>query len=297
MEHKFIYYKLSSLHGTIMHFYHFFYGVFIPIILEYTEQSKKYKNLTFIISNDLGPMLVRLLELPIDIKLKQYLTNYNELKVEEKYLSPMDIHPTSNSRDMELLKKNWAQELTLDKYMEINKYMNDCVRIDNVLLNKNIFYDIVIIERKANKSFGSIYYKKDYTPLYGNKITSSGSERRSIVNHEEIVKFIKRTYPKKKIINVSLEFMPIFSQYQLIHNASMVIAQHGAGLGLIVFMKPTAKIIEIVSMEKIETGENWFPPISKVCGIDHYQYVTKREHALIKFERFKKFLTLNNLLL
>ena len=46
--------KLSSLHGTIRHYYHFFFGVFVPLLHKYIEYSKKYDNVTFIINDDLG---------------------------------------------------------------------------------------------------------------------------------------------------------------------------------------------------------------------------------------------------
>jgi len=295
MDHKYIYFKLSSLHATIMHYYHFFYGVFIPLILEYIEYSKKYTNLTFIIGDDVGPMLRILLELPIDIKLKFNISNYDELNVEEKYLPAMDIHPTDNKRDLELIKKGWALKLTNDMYIKINNYMIDCIQKNDLLLNKNKNFDIVIIERKINKSFLSVYYKKNYKPQFGNLINTSGAERRHIINHDEFVKTVKKIYPDKKIINVSFEFLPIFTQYYLLHNAKIVIAQHGASLGEIVFMKPNTNVIEIISKSKLESGEDWFPPISKTCGINHYQYITDEEHTKIDVNDFKKFIKKNDL--
>ncbi len=248
------------------------------------------------IGDDVGPMLKILLELPIDIKLKFNVENYDKLNVEEKFLQPMDIHPTDNSRDNELLAKNWAQKLTHNKYIKINDYMCNCIIQNDVLSNKNIIYDVVIIERRTNKSFLSVYYKKNYKPVFGNEITNSGAERRFIINHDDFVEHIKKIYADKKVINIALEYIPIFSQYQLFHNAKLVIAQHGASLAQITFMKPNTNVIEIVSKNKLESGENWFPPISKTCGINHYQYVSKREYAKIKLEKFTDFLSKKKLI-
>jgi hypothetical protein len=51
----------------------------------------------------------------------------------------------------------------------------------------------------------------------------------------------------RKIGNVVLEKKSLFYQYQLFKNASIVIGQHGAGLGNIFFMRPNSNLIEIMS--------------------------------------------------
>jgi hypothetical protein len=276
IEIKYIYYKLSSLNGSIKHYFHFFYGVFIPIILEYIVQSEEYPNLTFVIGDDVGPMLKILLELPIDIKLKQFLPNYNELEVEEKYLQPLDKHPNIN--------KKYDKFITPNIYNEVNQFMRGCIGIYDLVLNPYDTYDVVLIERKINKAISTEHFAKNE---YTNVMKTSGSERRSIINHEEFFEQIKKMYPKKKVINVSLEYMPIFDQYHLFNNTTLVIAQHGASLAQIIFMKPNTYVIEIVS--KIKQKENWFEPISNVCGINHYKYLTEHEHTTIDVEDFKNF--------
>ena len=66
-NHKYILYELYAIRGDIKHYFHFFFAVMIPLILEYIEYKKKYKNITFIIKDDVGPFLRILFELPIDI--------------------------------------------------------------------------------------------------------------------------------------------------------------------------------------------------------------------------------------
>ena len=83
-NHKYVSYKLSSAHGSITHYYHFFYGVFIPLILEYIEYKKKYEFVTFIINDDISPFFRILFELPIDIKLQCFFKDYNILNIEKK---------------------------------------------------------------------------------------------------------------------------------------------------------------------------------------------------------------------
>lgn len=274
---KYIQYKLGSLHGSIKHYFHFFYGVFIPIILEYISESKKHSDLTFIIDDDIGPMLRILLELPIDIKLKYYLDDdLNNLDIEHKYLQPLDKN--------QHIKKKYDKFINYFIYTEINNFMNKCLNTYDLILNNNITYDIVVIERKINKALSTEYYANN---KYTNIMKTSGKERRSILNHDDFFNHIKKMYQQKKVINVSLEFMSIFQQYHLFSNATLVIAQHGASLANILFMKENTYVIEIVSKNKQK--ESWFTPISNVCNINHYEYVTEHDHVSIDLNDFEKF--------
>lgn len=238
--------------------------------------SKKYQNFTFIIGDDIGPMLRILLELPMDIKLKHYLLNYDKLDVEVKYLQPLDKNKN--------IKKKWDKFIDIDIYNKINKFMSNCINTYDLILNTNDTYDVVVIERTINKAIGTENFTENkYTEI----MKTSGSERRSIINHAEFFNHIKKMYPKKKVINVRLEFMPIFTQYHLFNNATLVIAQHGASLAQIIFMKPNTYVIEIVSKNKQK--EEWFKPISNVCGINHYEYLTEQDHVIINVKDFEKF--------
>lgn len=60
----YIFYKLTALHGTVIHFFHFFMGILVPLIMEYQILSKQHEHVTIIIDKNLGPMLRILLELP-----------------------------------------------------------------------------------------------------------------------------------------------------------------------------------------------------------------------------------------
>jgi hypothetical protein len=44
-NHKYILYELYAIRGDIKHYFHFFYAVLIPLILEYIEYKKNMKML------------------------------------------------------------------------------------------------------------------------------------------------------------------------------------------------------------------------------------------------------------
>lgn len=91
----------------------------------------------------------------------------------------------------------------------------------------------------------------------------------------------------------------------LFHNAKILIAQHGAALANMIFMKSNTQIIEIVSSVILDAGENWFKPISKISNINHIQYITKtpdvklisdKDFTVIDLNDFNNFLTTNNII-
>jgi capsular polysaccharide biosynthesis protein len=146
--------------------------------------------------------------------------------------------------------------------------------------------------KDRNKSSNT---KRDnYIKIINKLLKVSGKETRSIVNHKEFVEFIKKKFNKKKILNISLEYISIFDQYTLFNNAKIIFAQHGASLTNIIFMKPKTKFIEIIDKDKYN-DENWFLDIGIASKIEHYQYITEAPHVKIDLEDFKNYLIDNNI--
>jgi hypothetical protein len=292
MDEKYLYFKLTSLHGSITHYYHFFYGVLIPLILEHVNNLKNdNNNIIYIIGDDVGQMLKILTELPMKIKLKHFIKNFQDLKIKTKFLQPMDVHPTITNKDKHLVKKGWALMLTNDMYNEVNIFMKFCVNKYKINLQKTKTnkLNVVIIERKKHKGFSTVSYEKnEFTKI----MKTSGSERRSIINHEEFENTVKKYFNNNEydVLNISTEYMSIFEQYDLFNNADIVIAQHGAALANIIFMNSKATVIEIISKVKLNANEDWFKPISSACKINHVQYITEEEHTNINTKDFVTFL-------
>lgn len=287
--------QIKSLHGKITHYFHFVYAVLLPIILRYIELSKTNKKITFIIDDNMGPLFRILLQLPIDIKLKPFFNLNNDIKINKEYLLPLDIHPTRRNKNLLLIKEKLADFLTYDKFTSINKWIKREITLNNLTIC-SIKYDIVIIERKIDISYQSdlIVIKNNKNTIKRSKIV--GLERRSIINHQEFVESIKKYFPKKNILNISLEYLPLFEQYKLFNNTKIIIAQHGAALANIVFMKSNSLIIEIMTQDLLNRGSDWFVPISKICKINHLQYIVKDYFVNINTEDFKNFMIKNNVL-
>lgn len=291
--------QIKSLHGKITHYFHFVYGVLIPIILRYIELSKYYHKITFIINDNLGPFFRILLQLPIDIKLKPFFTIDNDILIKKEILIPLDIHPTRKNKNLLLVKEKLADILTYDKYLSVNKWIKKELLLNNLTIcNINpVKYDIVIIERKIDISYQSnmIFIKNNQNKKLIKRSDIVGTERRSIINHPEFVESIKKYFPKKNILNISLEYLPLFEQYNLFNSAKIVIAQHGAALANIIFMKHGSLVIEIMTQDLLNRGSDWFVPISKTCKINHLQYIVNDYYINIDITNFKHFMDKNNI--
>ena len=288
-NHKYILYELYAIRGDIKHYFHFFFAVMIPLILEYIEYKKKYEHVTFIIKNDVGPFFRILFELPIDIKLQNFLINNDDLNIEKKYLIPMDTQ-VMNAKSLAWIKMKRASIFTHDLSKKINSWFNEQVTKYNFYVYpQNYIIDILIIERKTNISYKSLYSKK----IKVNQIfKTSGSDRRYIINHKKFVESIKNYFPKKNVLNISTEYMPIFEQYYVFNNSKLVIGQHGASLANIIFMKNKCSVIEIMCKDRLK--ENWFLDLSKSCNnLNYVQYLTDEESVNIDLEDFKIFLDKN----
>lgn len=161
---------------------------------------------------------------------------------------------------------------------------------DPVLYNKNAFnilsnylqsknqnkelIDILIIERKCD-------------PFYNSKLSEiklSGVERRSIINHEEVVNNISSYFPYHIVKNVSLEGMSIYKQYSLFNNSKIVVAQHGAALANIIFMNPMSHVIEMGNSLNKVTCNKCFSSLCKIMNVNWIYQDYKSDHVKVNTE-------------
>jgi hypothetical protein len=90
-------------------------------------------------------------------------------------------------------------------------------------------YPVLLIQRSQDK-----YYDKgcrDRATVY----QTSGSQRRSITNHDELVDALSMKFGTS-FSNIVLEQSSVYYQYYMFSRAKIVIAQHGASLANIFFM-------------------------------------------------------------
>jgi hypothetical protein len=219
-----------------------------------------------------------MLQLPLDIK----IGFKSKIKYKTRYWKPLDVNIKERQEKLYTI-------FTFKNYITIQLLFNKLQKQYELTL-PIIKYDVILIERKVDISYKTTEYKKKNNPFY-EIYKTSGNERRSIVNFDELYLFCVSYYKKYKILKISLEHLPFFEQYNLFNNAKIVILQHGAAVGNVIFMKPNTTIIEFIPQTIfVKTDSNIFPPLSITCKVNHYQYLTNSNHATININNFKYYL-------
>ena len=262
-----MYVKLNSNYGTITHYYHFFYGVLVPLILYHL----KHKETNFIITDNLGPMLKILYEIPLNILFK--------CENPQKFTK---IIPLDNFRSKYFFRKE-SNKMSYEDKIKICNFFKLNVP-EYIKCNKS--YDIVLIERGSDAKYKLLNYSKDH-PLLQKLGTKSGSERRAIRNHREICLELEKDYGDK-FKNIVLENTSIYYQYHIFSNAKLIIAQHGAALANVIFMKDFSNVLEIIPKEKLDLeGEDSFKNLSIMSKLNYYSIETKENYAIINIKTLK----------
>jgi len=112
-----------------------------------------------------------------------------------------------------------------DMFTHLNPHVNRTLSLVAVTAR------VVLIERGAKRKL----IDKKVTEENKKCLTSTGAERRSLQNHQEIARVLKEKY-KGEFVNVILEDMSLEQQISLFIGAQIVIGQHGAGLCNIIWM-------------------------------------------------------------
>lgn len=101
------------------------------------------------------------------------------------------------------------------------------------------------------------------------------SETRSILNMEEIKKSLKHL----NIEYVSFADMPYDRQIEKVYNAGTFIAQHGAGLTNLIFMRPKSNVFELLP-ESFQSY-NGYRMFANMFKINYRAYIEEEKNTLI----------------
>lgn len=160
-------------------------------------------------------------------------------------------------------------------------------------------YDVLLIQRAQDNYYDSGC--RDRTAVY----QTSGSQRRSITNHQELADALYSKFGGS-FSNIVLERSSIYYQYYMFSRAKIVIAQHGASLANIFFMtKPDAasdssgiqgaNSVDCNAMERskpwgahvIEISPPWsrefshFRNLADYCRVSHESIEQVEDHSAV----------------
>jgi len=202
-------------------------------------------------------------------KLEELYTNYHYYKNIKKDMNLSNFKKIKK----ELLKnKNrYHQLFYTNRYITLLKYRPIIIDFfESKIINKSK-YQIILIERKIPQKFTN------------NLINNVAGQRRIIYNHEELKNKLSKIY-KSKFLNIILDELSIYEQFNIFRYAKVIICQHGAALCNIFFCKD-AKIIEI--SPEWNDNHNSFKNLSNFSNL---KYVEIKQDRMTKNE----FIAFNN---
>ncbi len=109
---------------------------------------------------------------------------------------------------------------------------------------------------------------------------TSGGQRRSVPNFDSLRGVLKKHH-KAELLN--LEDTDFASQIAVFREAKVVIAQHGAALTNIIWMRPGSLVVEIVPPDKVPArpAQEFFNHLAEEMNVRHQYIFQEHDHAAL----------------
>jgi hypothetical protein len=124
--------------------------------------------------------------------------------------------------------------------------------------------------------------REDPDPYYLSElaeIKGAGTTRRSIANMPELIAALKTRFEQTKV--VSLERRGLAEQISLFRMADVVVAQHGAALSNVIWMRPKTNVFEFVQ----NAAKHFhFQNLSPIFGIRHHILIQEDKKGPVDVE-------------
>ncbi|MDF1755782.1 MAG: glycosyltransferase family 61 protein [Verrucomicrobiales bacterium] len=249
--------ELKNARGSIQHYFHFFLGGLLPLINHLVEHGE---DRPVCIRTDVGPMHRILEELPI--KLGD---------------SPNDVDHSLPGFDCFLDEDIGPEGINLMTPEIRARILDWFERTLPPELDSGDSPKVILVERARDPFFNSA----------NAEVKTSGADRRSISNHNEVKDLLQKKYGNA-FRNVVLEKESIYSQYRLFSRADLVVAQHGAALANIFFMSEGSHVVEIAP--PWGRGLNMFGNLSRQCRVRYSLIEQQENHSPVDLDALRHIL-------
>lgn len=239
----------ATWQGSVEHFYHFFLGYFMPLVL----WQERTNTQTFTV-RDCGPMnrWFELLRPGTDLDLitpgwmlQRYLTHRQERQVLHGWDDPNRFHRSS-----------------------LDTFVTTILGRDRITHTRQSSPRITILERRKSPDF----YLTGKSEAYG-----SGADWRSVPNIEEVAQGLN-SFGNVAVVDTA--GMAPREQIQLLAATDVLVAQHGAGLSNMVWMPPHGAVVELLP-PLVPPVDKIFGNLAAARGLDHLSVPQLDEHAAV----------------
>jgi len=270
--------------GWLSHYYHFFFACLIPLIDFHFDTTLDQKCYLSPDSYDkLGPFQHTLTD---DLPLCLPPTQWPSFERENSYVSvdlpSYDIYDNKLYANETIPRLNPAVTIPhIVKYFDglistpINQAQQAHTSTERIIL---------VIERSVEPFYDK---NKGLSKKSPPNAFTSGSTRRRIANHQELVQALEAKFGGGggggigyTVVNESLEGKDMREQYRLFQSASLVVAQHGAALSNIVFMdKHSSHVVEI--SPPYSRRAQYFRNIAQHVGVSYSSVMQRRNRGKV----------------
>jgi len=288
---------ILSIDGSVKDYAHFFFAVLIPFIIYLSNNIEKEINF----QTNLGNMINKLNDIFPNIKITNNYTIekslirfnydlYKEIKTNNKnqiiLLEAFDIF---NQKYFENVNLSCLEKMLKEKYFILNrkyekikKYTTKYIKIKNYQpIIHNYFENILITKKLKLQNKKIILIKRKRPKIFESNFNNAHSGQRRFIYNFKKLKAALKEYFGNDLIVLNLDNMHLLHQYFYFSNAQLVIAQHGAGLCNIYFMKKNTNVLEITPFY----DNYWFRNLSDCCNLNYYNV----EQSMMTYKQAYKF--------
>ena len=268
-----IHLSVKNASGSVEHYYHFLLGFLFPLVYWYgsVKQSQSEIQKIYIRSCAIFDRLILEIGLKNVVILEREL--HHSLASEETFQGEYIEHVLIDGFDHP---RHYAYPVFSDARDLIYNCIQSAVNKEkSEIRRKTGSTDILIlvIDRRPSDP----YYFSEIA-----EIKTSGRDRRSVPNLDEIVNRL----PQTSTVSVVLEDKSIAHQIALFSLARIVIAQHGACLANLVFCEQDSTLIEIVprDLPKKTVEFDLFGALARTMGLRCVKVDQEHSHSPVSPE-------------
>ena len=246
--------------GSVEHYYHFLLGYLLPLCAYVGERGN---DSSILLVRACGPLSHLVCELGVPGLVLCERQSHSDLShrlgdlgLQRVKIIGLDLRmgPSQYEADRVALVANQAMQFIRQRLG--TKIDALCEKLES---NWTASPRLVVIKREAPDP----YYLSELAERKG-----GGSTRRTIANMAELIAALNSRFEQVKV--VSLERQGLADQIAIFQTADVVVAQHGAALSNLVWMRPGTHLFEFVN----ETAQNkYFHELSPIFGISHHTLI------------------------
>lgn len=253
---------IRNNHGSVEHYYHFLLGYLLPLCA-YAGQNGN--DTSILLARACGPLSRLVCEVGIPGLVlcerqshAELLHRVAELGLQRVEIAGLDLWKEPSQYDEDRVALVAGQAM---------RYIEHRLGGEIDALRKKLEAEwtasprLVVIKREDPDP----YYLSDLAEIKG-----GGARRRTIANMAELSAALVARFEQTKV--VSLEHWGLSEQIALFQTADVVVAQHGAALSNLVWMRPHTDVFEY--LHKPEQNR-YFRGLSPIFGIRHHTLVQK----------------------